>query len=156
MKSVQFSFFLQRAKILLPQRFVEHDRHGIGQIQASVSLPHRDADTGLLVIHQDLFRNSCAFFSEHNVIIRAKRYIRVSLMRLCCGIPDLRSRVFRHEILIIRICVDIQILPIIQSGAADLFLSDLKPERFDQMKGRSRDYTGTSDIAGIAGYFRLM
>ena len=24
------------------------------------------------------------------------------------------------------------------------------------MKGRSRDHTGTPDIAGIAGYFRLM
>ena len=31
-----------------------------------------------------------------------------------------------------------------------------KPKGFDQMKGRSRDYTGTPDIAGIAGYFRLM
>jgi hypothetical protein len=81
-------------------------------------------------------------------------------MRLCRGVPDHRVRILSKCLLkerfIVRVDVDVEILPVIQSRAADLLLGDLESKRFNKMKGRSCDNTGTSDITGIAGYFRLM
>ena len=83
MQPVQLSIPLHALKSLLSQCLVEHDGYGIGQIQGTDLGKHRDTDTGLFMLYQDLFRDSGALLAKHDIVVRSKAYVAVNLMRLC-------------------------------------------------------------------------
>ena len=75
MQSVQFSFFLHSCEMILSKSFVKHDCHRVRQVQRSNLIQHRNTDTSCFILYQNFFRNTGAFFSEHDKVIRSKLHI---------------------------------------------------------------------------------
>lgn len=45
--------------------------------------------------------------------------------------------------------------PVIQPGALELFVGDLKTQRFDQVKAATGGHTQSPDVSGIVGNLRV-
>ena len=90
MQSVEFSLPLQSGKPGLPKGLVQDNRNRIGQIQGTDIESHGDPYAGVLVIHQDFFRNTGALLAEHDVVIRTEIRLAVETLSLGRGIPQTR------------------------------------------------------------------
>ena len=147
---------MQTREMALPQRFVQNNSHGVGQVERADLIAHRDPDTPVRVHLADLLRDSAAFFAEHQVIVRPEICIRVNPASLCRRTPDPRIRMLFQKILKIDIPGDVEPFPVIHTGPPDLLLRQTEPQRLDQMQRRSCRRTRPPDISRITRYLRFM
>ena len=71
---------LQFLKPILPQRLVQYNCRGIGQVQGTDVAPHGNPDTVVLIVHQYLLRDAGAFLAEHEVAVRPVGHIGIHFM----------------------------------------------------------------------------
>ena len=89
MKPVEVALALEAREVLLPQRLIEHDRDGIGEVQGADLRAHRDADAVVAVLDEDLLRDAGALLAEHDEVVRAEVGLGVKALGLGRGVPDL-------------------------------------------------------------------
>lgn len=140
---------------LLANGFKQYNRDGSGQIQRT-RFVHRNRETGLAVLRQQILRQSLCLSSENEEIAIAKIDIVVRTPGLRCqekiagsvslcalqfpkGIPDLQ----------------INFVPIIETGAFEFSIIKRKAKRFDQMQSRFRRETKPTDVARVRRNLRF-
>ena len=74
---MQMSFQIHPSESILAQCLIQHNCHRIAKIQRPNISKHRNADAVFFVLYQYLFRDTCAFFSEHNIAVRLVFHIGI-------------------------------------------------------------------------------
>ena len=72
---MKMSFCFQSRVVQLAKGFVGYYSNRICQIERSLLWKHRYPDAFVRVLHQNLFRYSCTFLTEHDVITILEMYI---------------------------------------------------------------------------------
>ena len=118
-------------------------------------IAHGNANAGVGVIVKKLLGKAFCLLAEHYPDVSLIFYVAIIMLRLRGKIID-RSVGVRFQEVGKRIVIGyIKLVPIVESGALELGVIDLKPERADEMQGSTRSGAGTRDIACILWNFGL-
>ncbi|MPN20566.1 hypothetical protein SDC9_167945 [bioreactor metagenome] len=94
-------------------------------------------------------------FSEEEPAARPEGGLRIAPGGLGGCQPQIRRRVAGKEILQAFVNRKVHHGPIVKTGSLDRLVTDIKAQRLYQMEPAAGGGTGSGDIAGIHGDFRL-
>ena len=140
---------------MLFQGLVGEDGHRVGQVQAPGILPHGDADAAVPVALPQPLGQSGGLFAEKQPTTVGKGHIRVVPGRFCGGQPQLGLGMLGEKVVQIAVYRQLHHRPVIQSGPAHGFFTDVESQRFDQMQMAAGGCTSASDISAILWNFRF-
>ena len=153
---VSDAFSLAGLKVHLPPGFVEHQRDGVGKIEAPAAGDHRNPDSLLRrYAAKDLGRQSSRFRTKDE---RIPGDILIQVIPLGTLGGD------GEETAILETCRaigpglvngDRGELVVVQPGPPQEPILQRKPQRLDQMQPGSGIGAETDDVAGVRGNFRL-
>ena len=78
----------QTRKTLLPQGLIGQDSGGVGQVQASRTRNHRDADTTMIILGAEPLGQTGGLLTEEQVAVRLVTHLGIALGRFGAGQPQ--------------------------------------------------------------------
>ena len=142
-------------KVVLAQRLIGHNRHGIGQIKTARPLDHRDADAAVIDPFQQVFRQAARFPAEDEKHVLRIGDLRIAFRRFRAGIKERRIRIGREHLAKVFVDMHPDQRPVIQPRAFQIFILQAVSQRLDQMQFAPRRRARARNVAGILRDFRL-
>ena len=134
---------------MLAQSLVEHDGHGIAQVERARALDHRDAHAAVVVVVQQFLGQAARLLAKDQKGVLGILGLRVGARRLGGGVEELRVRVFMAQLVKGGVLLDGDQVSVVQPGPADLLFVDGKAQRMHQMQRGVRGGAGAGDVAGV-------
>ena len=97
---MEFSFSFQLWKIHLTECLIENDCYGIGKIQGTYIMSHRNTYAAFRMLRQYLFRYSGTFLSEHDEVTILILHIRIPVLTFCSCIENTCAGILNQKIII--------------------------------------------------------
>ena len=145
------------AFFLFPQPFIDRNSHRIGKIQTAVELSrHGDGVKVFFVFFMQFIRKPAAFTSENKVCSFFHGTVPESLFPFCGEKVDGGIAFCFQEFFPGSVSGIGDVLPVIHSGAFDMFVIQQEAQRFDEVQCTIRAYADPADIACILGDLRVM
>ena len=101
----QMPIQFQMGKVMLTKGFIKNNGNRITQIQGSCFSQHGNPYASLLIVTENLFRDSSALLAKHDKAVVLILHIRISLRCFRSRIINLRSRISLQKIFIIQISI---------------------------------------------------
>lgn len=136
----------------MPEHLVYRYCYGIREIKAAQFIAHGDTQTAFGIIMEQLFWKSLVLTSEYEVGVIRKFRVAVDLLSLGSEVEKATVLVFYEKIAEAVIVGYIELVPVVQTGAFELFVADLEAEGTDKMQPCARNSAGTGDVPGILRY----
>lgn len=146
---------IHAGEVLLPQRLIHRDCRRVGKIQRADVPQHGNAHAGVRMLPQEPFGKSRSLLAEHQHTLRRIPHLGIAARRFGREKEKLSVCVLFEEFGEIFIVKNLQLIPIIKTGAFQMPVGDLEAEGLHQMQGAAGGGAGTCDIAGILGNLRL-
>ena len=148
--------FSVKTSLQTPQSIINDDAHGIGQIEAAdVLAEDRNPVQTVGMLSQQIFGQPHRFFSkdEEHIIPVINGVMR--LRPLAREERKVGVLVDGHEVFQTLVDANIQVLPIVQTGALEAGVCNLESKGLNQVKGRPRSQTQSPNVACVGRDFRL-
>jgi hypothetical protein len=147
---------LKVAEKILPERFIDNNGCGVGEVERTGFRSQRDSEASLFVLSKDFFRQSFRFTPEYKKQVASEVNPVVGDRGLFGQISEVPLRIFGFKLPEILILKDIDQIPIVQTGPLEVAVFRGESERFDQMETGTGGGAGSGDVACILGDFRLV
>ena len=142
-------------KLALPESFVEHNRHCVGQVMAAGVLARHGYGKELVFVTLiEICGQAMPFISEHHPVPG----LELQLIDAAAGLGAAEKHTSRlcllQEVCPAVIHHPVQIRPVIQSSPAEVRLIQLESQRSNQMQPGIGTDAKAPDSSGILGDFR--
>ena len=114
---VELPFFQESVVVRLSERLVQRDGDGVTQIEGTRLGEHGNAQTGPLVLHQQLLGQPLRLLAEHEKIPVAKLHVAVTVPPLGREIEESAVGIFGFKFVKAVVIGDLDEVPVIQSRA---------------------------------------
>jgi hypothetical protein len=143
-------------KIELSQSFVQNYPDRGGEVERANSfVGHRDSQTSIPVRDQQILGQAARFSSEDQAVVRLISPISVDAFGFCREVEKAAIRQGVIESFDVAVVMNLDIVPVIESSAADGFSVGAEAEFSDQVQRREGRAAEAGDVAGIRRDFRL-
>ena len=157
---------------MLPEIFVDDDRHAVGEVERARVCAHRYAHAIVVIGVQDVLGQSLCLSAEKDVAISLVIHLAMGVSGLGRRVQKLRARVcLRHfEVgrdvacvrrLVAEVCGEegvhvgisahVRDLPIVETAAFEIFVFPAESARLDDVQDRAGRRAGADDVAGVVG-----
>ncbi len=149
------SFSSQSRALELVPGLVQHDAHGVGQVEAPDWPVHRDGEAALGMLFEDPGRHALGFAPENQHAVGPEWRLAVVGGRVGREVeaPFARDRVAEGEP--VGVDPQVHVIPVVESRALEVAVVDLESERLDEVKWRAGRGAEAGDVAGIGRDLRL-
>lgn len=148
---VELALGLQFRIAPLAQDLVTAHGDGIGEVQRPRLIDHRDAHAAVGIPHQHVLGDAAGLFAEDDIRAVGVARLAVRLTRLGGEEEVLPAGSLFKKVVDTVVVGDIHEVPVVQTGALQVAVGDLKAEGPHQMQPRAGGGAGAGDVAGVLG-----